>query len=92
LNRTKQSLCRERLSSIHSPVIPAEAGIQQIKKASALAGQHHGLVRFAGCFFYWIPAFAGMTLVYATVVIPGHAPVICSLACRLRHNFPGRVV
>ena len=32
-------------------VIPAQAGIQLIKKISREAGQHRGFVRFAGCFF-----------------------------------------
>jgi hypothetical protein len=38
-----------------------KAGIQWIQESPAQAGQHHCPARFAGCFFYWIPAFAGMT-------------------------------
>jgi hypothetical protein len=42
------------------PVIPAQAGIQIIKKL--LQGRSNsGFVRYAECFSCWIPACAGMT-------------------------------
>jgi hypothetical protein len=41
-------------------VIPAQAGIQLIKK-SPRSGSISGFVRFAGYLFRWIPACAGMT-------------------------------
>jgi hypothetical protein len=43
-----------------SLVIPAQAGIQLIKK-TRVARQSQGLVRFAEYLFRWIPACAGTT-------------------------------
>ena len=42
-------------------VIPAQAGIQLIKKISREAGQHRGFSRYAEGLSRWIPAYAGMT-------------------------------
>jgi hypothetical protein len=43
-------------------VIPAKAGIQVIiKYARSVTNPKHGLVRYAGLYPNWIPAFAGMT-------------------------------
>jgi hypothetical protein len=41
-------------------VIPAQAGIQQIK-GTRVAGQQTGFVRYAELLTDWIPACAGMT-------------------------------